>query len=64
MSDNLDEAKVFCDAEGRDSVRMEIGFGDFHSRHAAYRRDSVKLTGKPSKSRPDNSQQITRLESL
>ena len=48
MSDNLDEAKVFyVDVEGRDSVRMEIGFGDFHSRNVAYHVGTpVKLTGK------------------
>ena len=48
MSDNLDEAKVFyIDVKGRDSIRMEIGFGDFHSRNVAYHVGTpIKLTGK------------------
>ena len=48
MSDNLDEAKVFyVDVKGRSSVRMEIGFGDFHSRNVAYHVGTpVQLKGK------------------
>ena len=48
MSDNLDEAKVFyLDVKGRPSVKMVIGFGDFHSRNVAYHVGTpIKLTGK------------------
>jgi hypothetical protein len=48
MSDNLDEAKVFyIDVKGRPSVKMVIGFGDFHSRNVAYHVGTpIKLTGK------------------
>ena len=48
MSDNLDEAKVFyLDVRGRPSVKMVIGFGDFHSHNVAYHVGTpIKLTGK------------------
>jgi hypothetical protein len=37
MSDNLDEAKIFyIDVDGRQSIRMEIEFGDFHEFNVAY----------------------------
>ena len=37
MSDNLDEARIFyIDVEGRQPVRMEIAFGDFHRFNVAY----------------------------
>ena len=67
MSDNLDEAKVFyVDVEGRESVRMEIGFGDFHSRNVAYHVGTpVKLVGKTvEKGGRTILNKITRLESL
>ena len=67
MSDNLDEAKVFyIDVEGRDSVRMEIGFGDFHSRNVAYHVGTpIKLTGKTvEKNGLTILNKITALESL
>jgi hypothetical protein len=67
MSDNLDEAKVFfIDVKGRDSVRMEIGFGDFHSRNVAYHVGTpIKLTGKTvEKNGRTILNKITGLESL
>ena len=37
MSDNLDEAKIFyIDVEGEPSVKVEVGFGDFHRFNLAY----------------------------
>ncbi|MEE2642952.1 MAG: DUF1552 domain-containing protein [Planctomycetota bacterium] len=37
MSDNLDEAKIFfVDIMGQPSVRVEVGFGDFHRFNLAY----------------------------
>ena len=67
MSDNLDEAKVFyIDVAGRDSIRMEIGFGDFHSRNVAYHVGTpIKLTGKTvEKDGSTILNKITGLESL
>ena len=48
MSDNLDEAKVFyMDVKGQDSVKIEIGFGDFHSFNVAYHVGTpINLSGK------------------
>ncbi len=47
MSDNLDEAKVFyVDVEGKDSVRVEIEFRDFHNFNLAYHVGTpITLTG-------------------
>jgi hypothetical protein len=67
MSDNLDEAKVFyIDVAGRESIRMEIGFGDFHSRNVAYHVGTpIKLTGKTvEKNGLTILNKITGLESL
>ena len=37
MSDNLDEAKVFyIDVKGKESVRIEVSFKDFHGFNLAY----------------------------
>ena len=37
MSDNLDEAKLFyIDVDGKPSVLLELGFGDFHRFNVAY----------------------------
>ncbi|MDG1671178.1 MAG: hypothetical protein P8H96_09925, partial [Akkermansiaceae bacterium] len=36
-SDNLDEAKVFyIDVKGKESVRIEVSFKDFHGFNLAY----------------------------
>jgi len=47
MSDNLDEAKVFyIDVKGKPSVRIEVGFGDFHGFNLAYHVGTpITLTG-------------------
>ena len=47
MSDNLDEAKVFfVDVAGRDSVRVEVAFRDFHDFNLAYHCGTgITLTG-------------------
>ena len=37
MSDNLDEAKVFyIDVSGKESVKIEVSFKDFHGFNLAY----------------------------
>lgn len=52
LSDNLDEAKVFyVDVKGKPSVRIEVGFGDFHKFNLAYHNGTaIKLTGLGSES--------------
>lgn len=47
MSDNLDEAKLFfIDVENKPSVRIEVGFGDFHNFNIAYHCGTpVKMIG-------------------
>lgn len=47
MSDNLDEAKTFyIDVKGKPSVRIEVGFGDFHRHNLAYHVGTpIQLTG-------------------
>ncbi|MFT5125122.1 MAG: hypothetical protein ACI9QL_004233 [Candidatus Omnitrophota bacterium] len=47
LSDNLDEAKIFfLDIEGREPVRIEVGFGDFHKFNLAYHcGTAITLTG-------------------
>ena len=47
MSDNLDEARIFyIDVEGRQPVRMEIAFGDFHRFNVAYHcGTAINVTG-------------------
>ena len=47
MSDNLDEAKVFyIDVKDKQSVRIEVGFGDFHGFNLAYHVGTpITLTG-------------------
>ena len=36
MSDDLDEARTFYHIEGQSSVRIDVGFGDFHRHNLAY----------------------------
>lgn len=47
MSDNLDEAKVFfVDVAGRESLRLEVVFKDFHHFNLAYHcGTAITLTG-------------------
>ncbi len=47
MSDNLDEGTVFyIDVAGKPSVRMEVGFSDFHRHNLAYHCGTpITLTG-------------------
>ncbi len=47
LSDNLDEAKVFwVDVEGREPIRIEVAFRDFHDFNLAYHcGTAITLTG-------------------
>jgi len=62
MSDNLDEAKLFyIDVEGKPSVLLELGFGDFHRFNVAYHCGTpVTLVG----TGPTEKMKVTKIKSL
>ena len=64
MSDNLDEAKIFyIDVEGKQPIRLEIEFGDFHEFNVAYYCGlAVKIEGDGSEQ--NGSYLITKIRSL
>ena len=51
MSDDLDEARTFyLDIEGQSSVRIDVGFGDFHRHNLAYHcGTAIEVNGSGSK---------------
>ena len=63
MSDNLDEAKLFLiDVEGQPSVRVEVGFRDFHNHNIAYHCGTpIQMVGTGSTEGP---LKITKVKSL
>ena len=64
LSGNLDEAKIFyLDVKGQKSVRIEVGFGDFHRHNLAYHcGTAITLTGKATDI--DGQWRITRVKSV